>query len=113
MSSGLTRNKTSSSSGPGITSVTQKSFRVSMQSLHNRSEDHITSTHMRKLEASFHSRTTGNFTTGKVKETALHCSYEKACSTSGRYYRSKNIKKEKNDKRTRRKLAQQLFSWTS
>lgn len=58
-----------------------------MQSLLNRSEDHITSTHIHELEASFHSRTTGNLTTGKVKGTAPHSSYEKVWSTSGSYYR--------------------------
>lgn len=53
--------------------------RVSMQSL-NRKEDPITSTHMHKLEASFHNRTTGNLTTGKVKESAPHSSLIRSCA---------------------------------
>lgn len=66
-----------------------------MQSHLKGNEDHITSTHTHKLEASFHSRTTGNLTTGEVKRTAPHSSYEKVYSTSGSYCRSRASRRKR------------------
>lgn len=78
-----------------------------MQSLLNESEGDITSTHVHKLEANFHSRRKGLNYRESQGETAPHSSREEVFGTQ-----VNNIKKKKDDKKSTRKLAEQPFSWT-
>lgn len=77
-------------------------WRVSMQSLLNKSEDHITSTHMHKLEASF-CRTICN--QGKSRR-LHHTVHMRRCAVCQGLLQVKNIKKEKDDKWTTQQESQ-------
>lgn len=82
--------------------------RVLVQSLLTGSESDITSAHVHKPEANFHSRAKGNLTTGKVKEKLHHTVHIRRCLV----HKPRTPRRKRMTKKSTGKLAKQPFSWT-
>lgn len=83
-----------------------------MQSFLNSTEEQITSTHMHKLQVSFHGRATGNITTESQDDCATVCM--RRCAIPQSYHKSRTSKRKRMTKgHPNKKSHTAAFFWTS